>query len=56
MWIPFMKENVDWLEAKEEEFTVKEIENLDINLEEWKQSYLYLYLNNFVFAEFPILL
>jgi hypothetical protein len=56
MWKPSRKEIEEWIYEKEDEFTWWETINMQINLEQWKQRYIYSDLHEIFFAKFPCLL
>jgi hypothetical protein len=55
-WKPSRKEIEEWISEKEDDFTHRETINLQLNLERWKQRYIYPYLHEIFFVEFPCLL
>jgi hypothetical protein len=50
-WKPSRKEIEEWISEKEDEFTWQETRNLQINLERWKQRYIYSDLHEIFFVE-----
>jgi hypothetical protein len=55
-WKLSRKEIQEWISKEEDEFTWRETRNLQINLEHWKQRYIYTCLHEFFFVEFLYLL
>jgi len=54
-WRPTMKEIIEWLERKEQEFSRKENRKPQMSDEQWMQRYVYIELHEIFFGEFPII-
>jgi hypothetical protein len=55
-WHPSKEEIQDWLTAKEHEFSLRETQGLRVNVNQWKDRYLYMDMHEIFFVEFPCLL
>jgi hypothetical protein len=55
-WHPSREEIQDWLTAKEHEFSLRETQGLRVNVNQWKDRYLYTDMHEIFFVEFPCLL
>jgi hypothetical protein len=55
-WHPSKEEIQDWIEAREDNFTLLEKHGLQVNAKEWKDKYLYSDMHELFFGEFPFLL
>jgi hypothetical protein len=55
-WNPSKEEIQDWIEAKEDEFSLQEMQGMRVNAKEWKRRYIYLDMHDLFFAKFPCLL
>jgi hypothetical protein len=56
-WKPSREEIKDWVSEKEDAFHMRpKTVNMYINLEWWKQRYIYINLHETLFIEFPCLL
>jgi len=55
-WHPSKEEIQYWIEAKEHDFYLLEMQVLWVNTKELKGVYLYFYLHEIFFVEFPCLL
>ena len=56
LWHPTKKEIEDWLESKMLVFTQEESAGSRLNAEKWVDEYIYSYIHEVFFAEFPIIL
>jgi hypothetical protein len=55
-WHPSWEDIQEWLTAKEHEFSPREIQLLMVNINQWKDRYLYTDMHDILFTEFPCLL
>jgi hypothetical protein len=55
-WRPTKKEILEWLEKKDWEFSKKENRNPHMSEKQWMKRYVYTYLYEIFFHEFPIIL
>ena len=55
-WKPTKKEIGEWVEQQEDTFACQETQNLKIDVENWKQRYLFSDLHELFFVEFPTIL
>jgi hypothetical protein len=53
---PSREETQNWLNAKEDEFVRWKTQGLRVNVEQWKDKYLYIDMHEIFFVEFPCLL
>jgi hypothetical protein len=54
-WRPTMKEIIEWIERKEQEFAQKENRSPRMSDEQWMQRYVYIEMHEIFFGEFPII-
>jgi len=55
-WYPYREEIPNWLTIKEHEFALLETQGLRVNLNRWKDKYLYIDMYETFFVELPYLL
>ena len=56
MWNPTKNEIEDWLESKMLTFAQEESAGSQLSIKKWVDEYIYSYIHEIFFAEFPIVM